>query len=247
MVLKHWERFHPPSEGLAVTAVPLQALGTVRMSSGLAQCPCLLLCSASCLQPSPVLGPVLAGETLPSTAEPALGQAAPAWLSHRAAAPASLLPGSCRSPWPAAGTAGGTGCGCPCSQCRRPPCPQAQPLFLLQTLPGWVSVMKSLAPPGWLLAAGGFVPSESEPVAAVPGQRGPRPPSCPGRSPAAAADLAGRRQRRRNSPLCLAWECGAAPAAACHRCLSPPHKAAVLGEEQNLCPAPSRKVCAATQ
>lgn len=143
----------------------------------------------------------------------------------------------------------GTERGCPCPQCCRPPRPRVQ---LPSPLPGRILVMKTLAPPGSLLV----------PSAAGPGRwlcrgradRGRRPPRLlprpfPGCSGAAAHRLLpGREQTKEEKlpPCAVAWEHGAALAAACRRCPRP-HKAALLGEEQNLCPAPSRKVCTATR
>nr|XP_031362429.1 probable tubulin polyglutamylase TTLL9 [Lonchura striata domestica] len=107
--------------------------------------------------------------------------------------------------------------------------------------------MKSLAPPGSLL-----VPSAARPgrwLCRGRGDRGRRPPPLlprpfPGCSGAAAhRPLPGREQTKeeRLPPCAVAWEHGAALAAACRRCPRP-HKAALLGEEQNLCPTPSRKL-----
>lgn len=143
----------------------------------------------------------------------------------------------------------GTERGCPCPQCCRPPRPRAQ---LPSPLPGRILVMKSLAPPGSLL-----VPSAARPgrwLCRGRADRGRRPPRFlprpfPGCSGAAAHRLLpGREQTKEEKlpPCAVAWEHGAALAAACRRCPRP-HKAALLGEEQNLCPAPSRQVCAATR
>lgn len=141
----------------------------------------------------------------------------------------------------------GTGRCCPCPHCCRPPRPRAQ---LPSPLPGRVPVMKSSAPPGSLLAPGAARPGRW--LCRGRGDRGRRAPRLlprpfPGCSGAAAHRLLpGRPQTKEEKlpPCALAWEHGAALAAACRRCPRP-HKAALLGEEQNLCPAPSRKVCAA--
>ncbi|XP_057892491.1 probable tubulin polyglutamylase TTLL9 [Melospiza georgiana] len=107
--------------------------------------------------------------------------------------------------------------------------------------------MKSLAPPGSLLAPSAAGPGRW--LCRGRGHRGRRSPRLlprpfPGCSGAAAHRLLpGREQTKEEKlpPCAVAWEHGAALAAACRRCPRP-HKAALLGEEQNLCPASSRKL-----
>ncbi|XP_017678140.1 PREDICTED: probable tubulin polyglutamylase TTLL9 [Lepidothrix coronata] len=107
--------------------------------------------------------------------------------------------------------------------------------------------MKSSVPPGSLLVASAAGPGRW--LCRGGGDRGRRAPRIlprpfPGCSAAAAHRLLpGREQTKEEKlpPSAVAWEHGAALAAACRRCPRP-HKAALLGEEQNLCPAPSRKL-----